>query len=61
MITASEFLAEQKAIEGESIGWLPMEDGAYLHTGHPEQAAPVITIVGIPEASMAGLNVLLLT
>ena len=35
-----------------------MGDGAYLHVGDPE--ALVITVVGVPEAGMAGVNVLLI-
>ena len=41
----------------QSIGWQPLGDGAYLHVGDPEGA--VITIVGVPDAGMAGMNVLL--
>jgi len=48
---------ELAAIEAESIGWLPLGDGAYLHVGDPE--ALVITVVGVPDASMAGMSVLL--
>ena len=29
-------LAELAAIEAESIGWLPLGDGAYLHIGDPQ-------------------------
>ena len=50
-------LQELAAIEAESIGWLPLGDGAYLHVGDPE--ALVITVVGVPEVGMAGMNVLL--
>ncbi|TSE29880.1 hypothetical protein [Tepidimonas charontis] len=53
MLCASADLA---AIEAESIGWLPLRDGAYLHVGDPE--GDVITVVGVPDASMAGVNVL---
>ena len=49
--------AELAAIEAESIGWLPLEEGAYLHMGEPE--ALVITVTGLPDAGMAGMNVLL--
>ena len=49
-------LQELAAIEAESIGWLPLGDGAYLHVGDPQ--ALVITVVGVPEAGMAGVNVL---
>ena len=47
---------ELTAIEAESIGWLPLGDGAYLHVGDPE--GEVITVVGVPDAAMAGMNVL---
>ena len=50
-------MAELAAIEAESIGWLPLGDGAYLHVGDPE--ALVITVLGVPEVGMAGMNVLL--
>lgn len=50
-------LQELATIEAESIGWLPLGDGAYLHVGDPE--APVITVVGVPEVGMAAMNVLL--
>lgn len=53
-------LAELAAIAAESIGWLPLGDGAYLHPGKPDEEALVITVVGVPEAGMAGMNVLLL-
>lgn len=48
-------LQELAAIEAESIGWLPLGDGAYLHVGDPE--GDVITVVGVPDAGMAGMNV----
>lgn len=50
-------LQELAAIEAESIGWLPLGEGAYLHVGDPE--ALVIEVVGVPDAGMAGVNVLL--
>ena len=52
-------LAELDAIEAESIGWLPLGEGAYLHLGKPDEEEVVITVVGVPDASMAGMNVLL--
>ena len=52
-------LQELAAIEAESIGWLPLEDGAYLHVGDSD--ALVIDVVGVPDAGMAGMNVLLLS
>lgn len=29
-------MAELAAIEAESIGWMPLGDGGYLHIGGPE-------------------------
>lgn len=49
------------AIEAESIGWLPLEEGAYLHVGKPDEDEVVITVVGVPEAASVGQSVLLLT
>lgn len=48
--------AELAAIEAESIGWVPLGDGVYLHLGKPEEEEVVITVVGVPEV---GMNVLL--
>ena len=50
-------LQELAAIEAEAIGWLQLGVGAYLHVGDPE--ALVIEVVGVPDAGMAGMNVLL--
>jgi hypothetical protein len=52
-------LAELAAIEAESIGWQPLGDGAYLHMGKPDEEEMVITVVGVPDAGMAEMNVLL--
>ena len=48
-------LAELAAIEAESIGWLPLSDGAYLHVGDPE--ALVVEVVGVPRDGDAVLLV----
>jgi len=48
---------ELATLSAESIGWLPLCDGAYLHVGDPE--GDVITVVGVADAGMAGGNVLL--
>lgn len=50
---------ELAAIEAESIGWQPLGDSAYLHLGKLEEEEMVIAVVGVPDASMAGMNVLL--
>ena len=57
MLDLQAELQELAAIEAESIGWLPLGDGAYLHVGDPQ--ALVITVTGVPEAGMVGVNVLL--
>lgn len=49
--------AELKAIAAEAIGWQPLGEGVYLHVG--DAHGDVITVVGVPDASMAGMNVLL--
>lgn len=51
--------AELAAIEAESIGWLPLGEDTYLHIGDPD--ALVIDVVGVPDAGMVGMNVLLLS
>ena len=52
-------MAELATIEVESLGWLPLDDGAYLHIGNLDEEEVVITVVGVPDAGMAGMNVLL--
>lgn len=59
LIDPDELKAELSAIQAESIGWLPLGNGAYLHLGKPEEEEVVITVVGVPEVGMAGVNVLL--
>ena len=51
--------AELQAIAAESIGWLPLGEGTYLHAGSPDDEAAVISVVGLPDAAMAASNVLL--
>ena len=53
----TDFEQELKEIEAESIGWIPLDTGAYLHVGSD---AAVIEVVGVAHASMADKNVLLL-
>ena len=53
-----DFWAELAQIQAESIGWNPLDDGAYLHVGSDSQ---VIQVVGIAKEEMAGSNVLWLT
>jgi hypothetical protein len=51
----AEFWRELADIEAESIGWLPLDEGCYLHTGSDSAE---ILIVGTASASLAGLNML---
>jgi len=57
---AIPFQQELKEIETESIGWLPLGPGAYLHRGAQADTPQdqVIEVVGLADASMAGANVL---
>jgi hypothetical protein len=60
---ADVLAAELEAIKAESLGWLPFGHGAYLHHGDSQATHDnmVIQVVGIPEAGMVGMNVLLLS
>ena len=50
--------SELAQIQAESIGWIPMDEGAYLHVGSDE---PGVQVVGLVKEEMAGSNVLWLT
>jgi len=50
-----DFWLELAQIQAESIGWIPMDEGAYLQVGSDE---PVIQVVGLVKEEMAGGNVL---
>jgi hypothetical protein len=47
--------AETAQIQAESIGWIPLDESAYLHIGSDEA---VIQVVGIAKPEMADTNVL---
>ena len=51
----ADFWRELAEIEAESIGWVPLDDGCYLHAGNDSSE---ILIVGTANAGMAGNNVL---
>ena len=53
-----DFWAELAQIQAESIGWIPLDEGAYLLVGSDDA---VIQVVGVAKAEMAGGNVLWLT
>ena len=56
----NQLLAELAEIEAESIGWIPLGEQVYAHRGK-EDPADEILVVGLPDATMAGLNVLLMS
>ena len=51
----TDFERELAEIEAESMGWIPLDEGAYLHLGSEDG---VVEIVGLADAGMAGANVL---
>ena len=69
-------LQELRMLQAEALGWQPVAPGAYLHLAQPSaeggaaaattattdaaQVVAVIDVVGVPDAAMAGLHVLLL-
>ena len=50
-----DFWSELSQIQAESIGWIPLDEGAYLHVGSD---VLVIQVVRIAKEEMAGSNVL---
>ena len=52
----ADFLRELLEIQAESIGWIPLEEGVYLHEG--DESATEVLIVGIARADMQSSNVL---
>ena len=51
----NDLLRELAEIEAESMGWIPLDEGTYLHVGSEDG---VVEIVGLADAGMAGANVL---
>ena len=51
----ADFWAELSQIQAESIGWMPLQQGVYLHIGSDTS---VIEVVGIPKSEMQGSSVL---
>jgi hypothetical protein len=50
-----DFQNELTQIQAESIGWIPLEEGAYLHVGSDDS---VIQVVGRPTPEMSDSNIL---
>jgi len=55
MIDETEFQLELAAIAAESIGWIPLHSGVYLHVSN--ENATVVLIVGLPQEGDAVLLV----
>ena len=53
----ADFWAELAHIQAESIGWIPLNEGAYLHVT-PDSTAQVIEVVGLPRLEMQASIVL---
>jgi hypothetical protein len=49
----ADFWRELADIEAESIGWVPLAPGAYLHAS--DHNATEVTVVGIPQTGTAVL------
>ena len=49
----SDFSAELAQIQAESIGWIPLEEGVYLHVS--DENATEVLVVGLPQAGAAVL------
>ena len=52
----SDFLLELAAIQDESIGWIPLDEGVYLHVS--DENATEVLVVGVPQAGAAVLLVI---
>ena len=51
----SDFWAELAQIQAESIGWIPLESGAYLHVS--DDNATEVLVVGMASDVMQSSNV----
>ena len=51
----ADFWVELAQIQAESIGWIPLNEAAYLHISSDTS---VIEVVGIAKPEMQGLSVL---
>lgn len=51
----ADFWAELAQIQAESIGWMPLEEGVYLHVS--DANVTEVLVVGVPQAGAAVLLV----
>ena len=52
----ANFWAELAQIQAESIGWIPLQEGVYLHVS--DEYATEVLVVGVPQAGAAVLLVI---
>ena len=55
-LSNDNFESEIQALEAESIGWVYLSEGAYLHEGSDKSG--VIQVVGIAQPGMSESNIL---
>jgi hypothetical protein len=55
-LSNDNFESDIQALESESMGWVYLSEGAYLHEGSDESC--VIQVVGITQPGMSESNVL---
>ena len=56
MVDPADFKLELQEIAAESIGWIPLQVGAYLHVS--DENATEVLVVGVPQAGAAVLVVI---
>ena len=52
----SDFSADLAQIQAKSIGWIPLDEAAYLHIS--SENATEVLVVGVPQAGAAVLLVI---
>ena len=52
----ADFWAELAQIQAESFGWIPLDEGVYLHVA--DDNATEVLVVGLASADMQSSNVL---
>ena len=56
MVDPADFKLELQEIAAESIGWIPLDEGVYLHVS--DENATEVLVVGVPQAGAAVLLVI---
>ena len=51
----ADYWTELSQIQAESIGWMPLQQGVYLHIG--DENATEVLVVGVPQPGAAVLLV----